>query len=181
MTSNERIGAALNSGNLRSDELHFDADLIAALAFVSKLGSQLQHVASGGHYAELAPAVRELTRVLKKACGRKKMGISWSDAELASLQAMREWLIKICRTCNGTGQRLLDYSGKTQRVGQCNHCSGTGLFIPTWKWRKEVMGLDAEASEDWWDKRVELGKQIAEDAYRSARRKVHIQVNTELF
>jgi hypothetical protein len=182
MASNERIGAALNSGNLRNDETHFDADLVAALAFVSKLGSQLQHVASGGYVSELQPAIDELARVIKKACSRRKMGISWSDANAAATQAMREWLIRICRSCNGSGERLVDYSGagKPMRKGQCNHCNGTGIFIPTWKWRKEVMRLDAEASQEWWDKRIELGKEIAEDAYRAARKKVTFQVS-EIF
>lgn len=182
MASNERIGAALNSGNLRSDEKHFDADLVAALAFASKLGASLQHVASGGYVAELGPAILELARVMKKACSRRKMGISYADANLAATQALREWLIRICRSCNGTGERLVDYSGKGKatRKGQCNHCNGTGIFIPTWKWRKDMMRLDAEASQEWWDKRIELGKEIAEDAYRAARRKVTIQT-TDFF
>ena len=176
MTSHERIGSALNSGNLKNDLYHFDADLIAALAFVSRLGSQLQHLASAGQAQELQPAVAELGRVLKKACQRKKLGISNQDAQAAALQAMREWVIKICRTCNGSGQRLLSYEGKLRAPGACNHCEGTGLFKPTWRWRREMMRLDAEASQDWWDKRIELGKEIAEDAYRSARRKVHAQM-----
>lgn len=179
MTSHERIGAALNSGNLRNDELHFDADLVAALSFASRLGIKLQHVTSGGYTSELAPAIQELARVLKKACGRKKLGLSYEHAQLAATQALREWLIKICRSCNGTGERLADYSGtgKPMRKGQCNHCDGTGIFIPTWRWRKEVMHLGADASQDWWDKRIELGKEIAEDAYRAARKKVDLQMS----
>ena len=38
------------------------------------------------------------------------------------------------------------------------------------------MGLDREASRDWWDKRIALAKEIAEDAYQSARRKVNVQL-----
>lgn len=183
MTSNERIGAALNSKNLRSDELHFDADLVAALSFASKLGINLQHVVSGGYLTDVNPAVVELTRVLKKACGRRRLGMSYHHAQLVSTQALREWLIRICRSCNGSGERLADYSGanKPMRKGQCSHCNGTGIFIPTWKWRKEVMGLDADASRDWWDKRIEFAKEIAEDAYRSARRKVDMHLSDQSF
>lgn len=180
MTSSERIGSALNSGNLKMDDLHADADLIAALAFVSRLGQRLQHVASGGYMSELGPAINELARVLKKACSRKRMGLSMEDAHIVATQAMREWLIKICRTCNGTGERLMSYAatgGKQQRKGQCPHCSGTGLFIPTWRWRRDVMAIHArEVPREWWEKRIELGKEIAEDAYRSAQRKVSIQM-----
>lgn len=176
MPSHERIGSALNSGNLRSDELHFDADLVAALAFASKLGIKMQHLGSGMYESELTPAVVELTRVLKKACLRKRLGISYEDANMAAKQGLCEWLIRICRACNGSGQRLLDYSGKQARKGQCSHCSGTGVFVPTWKWRRDVMGLDREASRDWWDKRIALAKEIAEDAYQSARRKVNVQL-----
>lgn len=174
MPSNERIGSALNSGNLRSDELHFDADLVAALSFASRLGVKLQHIASGGYLMELNPAVDELARVLKKSCVRKKLGLSYQDAKIAATQGLREWLIRICRSCNGSGERLADYSGlgKPARKGQCNHCNGSGIFVPTWRWRKDVMGLGADASKDWWDKRIELAKEISEDAYRSARRKV---------
>lgn len=177
MSSNERIGSALNSSNLKMDELHSDADVVAALAFANKLGIALQHIGSAGQHADINTAVAMLARVLQKACARKKMGISNANAVLAARQALVEWLIRICRTCSGTGEQLLSYAepGRNRR-GQCRHCNGTGLFVPQWKWRRQHMELDEGASGDWWDKRINLAKEIAEDAYRSARRKVAVQL-----
>lgn len=179
MTSSERIGMALNSKNLKSDELHNDADIIAALGFANRLGSKLQRIRAGGEM-DFYPAVIHLAATLRKACRNKRMGISNEAAFKCAEQGLREWLVHICRSCNGTGERLLDYSGikpgKKRTLGTCTHCSGTGLFVPLWSWRKGVMRLDAEASDAWWEKRVDLAKEIAEDAYRSAQRKVTAQM-----
>ena len=183
MTSSERIGKALNSGNLKNDAYHIDADLIASLAFASKLGQRLQSIASAGFLEEFSPAVVELTRVLKKACNRKKMGCSKGCAEIAAKQALREWLIRICKTCNGTGQQLYTYTTADahveKRKGKCDHCDGTGKFRPTWQWRMEMMELKEDASQDWWAKRIDLAKEIADDAFRAARREVTFQMSDE--
>ena len=180
MTSSERIGTALNSKNLKNDELHNDADIVAALGFANRLGSKLQRVRSGGSTSDMYPAVVHLAVTLKKACRNKRMGISNEAAFKCAEQGLREWLVHICRSCNGTGERLLDYSGvtpgKKRTMGTCNHCNGTGMFVPLWSWRKQVMALTEEVSGAWWEKRIELAKEIAEDAYRSAQRKVTAQM-----
>lgn len=173
MSSNERIGSALNSTNLKSDETHFDTDYIASLALANKLGRKLQHLKSGGYDEELYPAIIELAKVLRKSCNRKKIGLSKDNALLISKQALKEWLIKICRNCNGTGQLQPLYSAEEFQGGECSHCQGTGIFKPVWKWRKSQMKLESGDSE-WWDKRIELGKEICEDAYRSAQTKVKV-------
>ena len=181
MASNERIGTALNSKNLKSDETHFDADLVAALAHASKLGSSLQMAISAGFNEELAPAAEELARVLKKACRRRNWGIGWKAAKVAAQQALVEWILEVCRACNGTGKTLLNYSidaadQTDQKERECPVCNGTGQFIPEWGWRADQMGLDLSDSSGWCGKRIDLAKEIAGDAYRTARRQVSKQL-----
>ena len=174
MSINERIGSALNSKNLKFDETHFDTDYVISLGLANKLGIKLQHLKSGGYDEEIYPAILELTRVLRKSCNRKKIGLSKDNALLISKQALKEWLIKICRNCNGTGQLQPLYSSEEFKGGECSHCSGTGIFKPVWKWRKSQMKLKSGEDQEWWDKRIELGKEICEDAYRSAQAKVKV-------
>lgn len=184
MASNERIGHALNSKNLRSDEIHSDIDVIAALAFTSRLGSSLQALKSGGHLNELSNSVYLLSLALVRSGKRKRIGISKDCAESVARQALLEWMIQICKSCNGTGLRLSNYGvmpayeevRKRTKDDSCSHCDGTGLFIPTWGWRRQMMNLGNEESKDWWEKRLEFAKEIAQDAYTSARRKVTSQL-----
>ena len=182
MASNERIGQALNSKNLKQDDLHSDIDVIAALAFASRLGSSLQSLKSGGHLNELSKSIYLLSVTLSRSGRRKRINISKDKAEIVARQALLEWLIHICKTCNGTGHRLSDYSAKIPQrpkrnsSDSCYHCNGTGLFIPTWSWRKQMMNLGPDEQKIWWEKRLEFAKEIAEDAYITAKRKVTVQL-----
>lgn len=178
MPSNERIGTALNSKNLKSDETHFDADLVAALAHASKLGATLQMLISGGFAEELRPASDELARVLKKACRRRNWGIGWQAAQRASRQGLIEWMMKACRGCNGTGKTLLNYGldSADQKEQDCPLCEGVGEFVPEWHWRSQQMGLGPDEPQAWWTKRVDLAKEIAGDAFHTARRQVNRQL-----
>lgn len=180
MTSSERIGTAINSKNLRSDELHMDVDVIAALARASNLGASLHHLRSGGQLGEFGAASQATERVLVKACRRKRMGISRDASKKCSAQALYEWMINVCKLCNGTGSKLLNYSvlevGEKVESGDCPHCQGSGIFMPIWSWRKKSLGLKGDVSEGWWEKRIELAKEIIEDAYRSANRRVGSQL-----
>ena len=179
MSSNERIGTALNSSNLKTDDTHFDSEIIASLSFASKLGIMLQHMKSGNYITDYVKTSKELSKVLKKSCVRKKLGISYSVSLIVSQQALKEWLINICKFCNGTGHKIPMYSNEEFKSGECKYCAGTGIFKPVWKWRKSQMKL-VSGDSDWWDKRISLGKEICDDAYRSAQAKVKIQT-TELF
>jgi hypothetical protein len=38
------------------------------------------------------------------------------------------------------------------------------------------MGLGADEESGWWEKRVDLAKEIAEDAYRSAKARVSFEM-----
>lgn len=182
MASNERIGQALNSKNLRQDELHTDIDVVAALAFASRLGSSLQALKSGGHFSEIHNSIYLLSITLARSGKRKRIGISRDKSEAIARQALFEWLINICRSCNGTGHRLANYSAAPRMRSRkssgdsCSHCNGTGIFMPTWAWRKQMMNLGPDESKHWWEKRIEFAKEIAEDAYMTAKRKVTVQL-----
>jgi hypothetical protein len=184
MPTHERIGAALNSRNLRADALHSDIDVVAALAFASRLGASLQALRSAGHNNVLDESIRLLSGTLVRAGRRKKIGISPGKAATVARQALLEWMIRICVTCGGSGMRLKSYSVLVEAPGprqseECPHCDGSGLFVPTWKWRAQTMGLGPGESPDWWSKRIDLGKLIADDAFSAARRSVSRQL-TEL-
>lgn len=183
MATNERIGSALNSGNLRADELHHDIEIVAALAFASRLGSTLQALRSAGHNSELQNSIELLSNTLIRAGRRKRIGIGQDRAAVIAQQALLEWMIRICKACNGTGTKLQSYAPPTKfnvprrkQSDSCWHCNGTGLFMPSWKWRSQMMKLGPDESRDWWEKRIEFAKEIADDAYASARRKVTQQL-----
>lgn len=177
MASHERIGAAINSGNLRSDETHSDVDIVGALGFANRLGAELQHLCSAGQLTSFSRAASLLADTLRRSMRRKKMGISANDAELVANQALKEWLVRACYVCNGSGEVLLNYRGGEDGTrGMCPSCNGTGLYLPTWHERRHHMGLGVDAEKDWWEKRVDLAKEIAEDAYRSAKSKVTLEM-----
>lgn len=180
MASHERIGQALNSKNLKQDEQHFDVDVVAALAFAPQLGASLQSLISAGHLEELDRTLTLLTATLLRAGRRKRIGFGKMRAESIAKQALVEWVIRICRACNGTGYRLVSYEVDAEQPKQndgCLHCEGTGLFMPTWEWRATLMQVtDEDPAREWWEKRIDLGKEIIEDAFRSARRKVTAQL-----
>lgn len=184
MPSNERIGRALNSHNLRSDEQHSDIDIVGALAFSSPLGASLQALFSAGHQIEMPRAVELLSRTLIRASRRKRIGLSVRAAGIVSRQALIEWHLRVCRFCNGTGKKLLSYSAEPDRAQQtdgdkCAHCNGSGEIEPTWAWRAKQMFDSAtveQQSEDYWTKRLDLAREIAEGAYRAAGRRVSRQL-----
>ena len=184
MASNERIGRALNSRNLKSDEQHSDIDVIGALAFSSPLGSSLQALFSAGHQIEMPRAVELLSISLIRASRRKRIGMSAKAAEIVSRQALIEWPLKVCRFCNGTGKKVHSYSAKTDVEQQtdgdsCSHCTGSGEIEPTWEWRAKQMFDSASVeqhSEGYWTKRLDLAREVAEDAYRAAARRVSRQL-----
>lgn len=182
MSSHERIGRALNSKNLRQDEHHTDADVVAALAFAPQLGASLQALFSAGHTEELSRTVFLLTNTLVRAGRRKRIGFGHRRAETIAQQALLEWTVKVCRSCNGTGSRLASYSFDAEpvRAGSCLHCEGTGVFVPLWSWRAQLMQVsDQDPSQDWWEKRLDLAREIIDDAYSTARRKVAAQLIEE--
>lgn len=180
MATHERIGRALNSSNLRQDEQHFDADVVAALAFAPQLGASLQALISAGHRDELWRAVSLLTDTLLRAGRRKRIGFGKLRAETIAKQALLEWTIRICRSCNGSGRRLALYTfdaDQPKKDDSCPHCDGTGLFMPVWEWRAQSMGLgDQDPAPHWWEKRIDLAKEILDDAYRVACRRVTDQL-----
>lgn len=183
MPSNERIGRALNSNNLRSDSQHSDIDIVGALAFTSQLGAALQALYSAGHQIELPRTIELLARTMIRSARRKRIGISLEDARLVSKQALLEWHVRICRFCNGTGAKIASYTIDAENSqitdgNSCSHCTGTGELVPAWSWRAQSMFGSAHADQDpeWWEKRIDLAREIAEDAYRAAGRRVTTQL-----
>lgn len=184
MPSHERIGRALNSSNLRSKSFHGDVDVVAALAFASALGSSLQSLRSAGNDSELKQSIELLSHALVRGLRHKKIGINRGTAVVVAKQALLEWMIQICKLCNGSGKVLADYSGKPPALkgsglNSCLHCEGTGLFHATWGWRQQMLGLipqDQSRSSSWYEKRIDLAKSIAQEAYVSAKRKVSAQL-----
>lgn len=181
MATHERIGRALNSKNLKQDEQHFDADVVAALAFAPQLGASLQALVSAGHCDELSRTVVLLTDTLLRAGRRKRIGFGKLRAETIAQQALIEWAIRICRSCNGSGYRLVMYTfdaDQPKKQDSCLHCEGTGVFMPVWEWRAQSMGLtDQDPAPHWWEKRIDFAKEILDDAYRAARRNVTRQLS----
>lgn len=176
MTSSQRIGRALNSSDLRSDETHEDVDVLAALAFSPTLGSLLHRLSTANDASAFTPAAEAVARQLYRALRKKRHRVDRSAATAVATQALKEWAIGICIQCNGTGRALLEYvPGADNREADCGECRGTGLFRVRWpELRTAVGGMDED--RDRWEARFTIARGLIDDAYRICRHSVTKQL-----
>lgn len=125
----ERVGAAINSGNLQADEHHRDHEMLAAFALgASWLGNRLWRMKYGEdvQHADLRKVVFRLASMLNN---RGKPSVM---ATIAAEEALREWLEDRCLTCSGKGFTGSEYGTEPKPVERkCGECSGVGkVSIP---------------------------------------------------
>jgi hypothetical protein len=122
----EKVGAALNSGNLMVDpNVERAVDRVAALGSATALGSELWHAKYGGH---ITPARIQTiaTIVAVRLEPRRRARLPSPMLVKIARLALEEWLYDRCPTCDGRkytgGERDVSHQ---RRVG-CEVCHGAG-------------------------------------------------------
>lgn len=121
----ERMGAALNSGNLKADEHHHDHELVAAFGVgASWLGNRLWRMkyADDLQHAETRKVIHRLASMMSMRQRSSPL------AEVFAEEALREWLEDRCLTCSGKGFTGSDYGQVKTVERKCVPCQGSGYL-----------------------------------------------------
>ena len=129
----ERMTRATTSSNLKCDDLHFDADLIASSGFVARKRG-LGALAFWSKYAQDTQKTKELLReLLTKFMGMKRA--ERSHLPKRTLHAIAEaalcyWLTDVCRACKGVKYEKLAANEQVLSDKPCKRCKGSGKEAP---------------------------------------------------
>lgn len=129
----ERMTKATQSSNLRCDELHFDADMLASSGFVARKRG-LGALAFWAKYAQDTSRVKQLTQeFLTKFMGVKRQ--ERSNLPKRILHSIGEsaivyWLTDVCRSCKGVKYEKLEANEQVLSDKPCHRCKGTGKEVP---------------------------------------------------
>ena len=126
----ERMTRATTSSNLKCDDLHFDADLIASSGLVARKKG-LGALAFWSKYAQDNSKTKELLReLMTKFVGKKRQersNLSKRVLHQIAESALCYWLTDVCRSCNGVEFEVQEQI-LTDRP--CKRCKGTGKEVP---------------------------------------------------
>lgn len=124
----ETVGCAVNSSNLKSDDLKEGAvDRVASMARADALGSALWRVKVGGDMSALAPAALLLSHRVANSEEFPEWGM---DDHLKLLRickrVLNEWLQDKCTQCKGRGRTGMGKGKVEQGSVACQVCNGSG-------------------------------------------------------
>ena len=129
----ERMTRATTSSNLKCDELHYDADLIASSGFVARRRG-LGALAFWAKYAQDTSKTKELMReLLTKFVGQKRQERSHLSKKVLheiAEAALCYWLTDTCRACHGVKFEKLEANEQVLSDRPCKRCRGTGKERP---------------------------------------------------
>jgi hypothetical protein len=135
----ERMTRATTSYNLKCDDLHFDADLIASSGFVARKRG-LGALAFWSKYAQDSAKTKELLReLMTKFVGQKRQERSHLSKRILhqiAESALCYWLTDICRACKGV---KFEVQEQVLSDRPCKRCKGTGKEVPP---NAQDVGLD---------------------------------------
>ena len=138
----ERMTRATTSSNLKCDETHFDADLIASSGFVARKKG-LGALAFWSKYAQDQSKTKELLReLMTKFVGQKRQERSHLSKRVLHQIAEASlcyWLTDTCRACNGVKYEKLEANEQCLSDKPCKRCKGTGKEAPP---NAQDVGLD---------------------------------------
>jgi Zn ribbon nucleic-acid-binding protein len=124
MNLTQQYARAAISGNLKNDALHYDTDVLAAMALSSQFGALLFRV----KYCNEARLYRRLEQEWIEAVLAKSVRRTWPEhvppAKVAQL-SLTYWLGAVCPACNGLGKvKMLGAPVLSDR--DCPACEGSG-------------------------------------------------------
>jgi hypothetical protein len=138
----ERMTRATTSSNLKCDDLHFDADLIASSGLVARKKG-LGALAFWSKYAQDHSKTKELLReLMTKFVGKKRQersNLSKRILHQIAESALCYWLTDVCRACKGVKFEKLESNEQVLSEKCCTRCKGTGKEAPP---NSHDVGLD---------------------------------------
>lgn len=124
MTLAQRYVKAVGSGNLRSDERHFDTDVLAAVALSTSFGGLLFRV----KYFNDAASYRRLLALWTWIVSTKAQRRSWPEhipINKVAYLSLTRWISSVCPACTGRKQETI-FNTPSLSAQDCRLCNGTG-------------------------------------------------------
>jgi len=122
----EKYSRSINSSNLRSDELHYEADSLAAVAMVDLSTDGLGGLLFRVKYGNDATSHNTLLMTWKDKVARKAELRQWPrhiTARKVAEISLSYWLNDMCEACEGRGYEMLPNSPVLSDV-PCKCCKG---------------------------------------------------------
>lgn len=129
----EAVGCAVNSSNLKSDDLkESSVDRVAAMASASELGSVLLRLKVGGDTTVLKRAAALLARLVREQ-EDPPFG-DWTRAKTSLIyriceRVINEWLQDKCPKCRGRGRTGMGKGVVISSSVDCHPCAGSGRVL----------------------------------------------------
>jgi hypothetical protein len=120
----QRYVRAVGSGNLRSDELHFDTDVLAAMALSSTYGGLLFRAKYFNDPASYRRLLNQWTWIVSTKAERRGWPVHIPVDKVARI-SLRIWANDVCPAC--TGRKMVTiFNTPSLSDKVCPLCNGTG-------------------------------------------------------
>lgn len=124
MTLAQRYVKAVGSGNLRSDELHFDTDVLAAMALSSTYGGLLFRAKYFNDPSSYRRLLAQWTWIVATKAARRNWPVHIPIDQVAYL-SLKRWLSSVCPACTGRRYEVI-FNTPTLSAKVCPLCDGSG-------------------------------------------------------
>lgn len=123
-----RYTRAVGSGNLRNDELHFDADVLMAVALSSTYGGLLYRA----KYFNDEASYRRLRDQWTWIVTTKALRRNWPEevgnvADKVARISLKLWCNNVCPACTGRKKETI-FNTPSLSAKDCNLCNGAGTM-----------------------------------------------------
>lgn len=120
----QRYVKAVGSGNLRSDQHHFDTDVLAAVALSSSFGALLFRVKYFNDTSSYRRLLAEWSWIVSTKAARRSWPEHVAVDQVAQL-SLRRWISSVCPACTGRRQETI-FNTPSLSARNCRLCDGSG-------------------------------------------------------
>lgn len=124
MTLAARYVKAVGSGNLRSDEFHYDTDVLAAMALSSSYGGLLFRTKYFNDPSSYRRLLAQWTWIVSAKAGRRNWPVHVPIDKVAYLSLTR-WISSVCPACTGRKNEVI-FNTPLLSAKVCSLCDGSG-------------------------------------------------------
>jgi hypothetical protein len=120
----QRYVRAVGASNLRSDELHFDVDVLAAVALSSSFGGLLFRTKYFNDPSSYRRLLAQWTWVVSTKAQRR----AWPEhipVDQVAYLSLRRWMSSVCPACTGRKQETI-FNTPSLSARNCRLCDGSG-------------------------------------------------------
>lgn len=124
MTLAQRYVRAVGSGNLKSDEFHFDTDVLAAMALSSTYGGLLFRAKYFNDPSSYRRLLAQWTWIVATKAARRNWPEHVPIDKVAYLSLTR-WISSVCPACTGRKNEVI-FNTPLLSAKACSLCDGSG-------------------------------------------------------